>query len=73
MRYRFIVDLNERGLFAAHVIDTDTDEFIAWWTTDECEEYGGFPPIIGGFMRNIRDMSGLAEMLGLTAGIEYAG
>ena len=65
MEHEFIIDLNERGRFAAHVQRTDDDTEIACWTVDDCEESDEFPPVVDGFMRNVRDMDGLCAMLGI--------
>ena len=60
--YLFIIDLNERGVFRCHVECKDTGKII-FNADNEYSESGQLDLIEDGFMKNIRDMSGLQDYL----------
>lgn len=62
--YHFVIDLNERGTFKAHVENAKTGEVIYELTNED--EDGNTEPlwiIEDGFMDNIKDMNGLEGYL----------
>jgi capsule polysaccharide export protein KpsC/LpsZ len=59
MKYKFVIDLNERGYFQAHVEDEEGKDIINFSN----EEDGSFYMIEDGFMADIEDMIGLKEYL----------
>jgi hypothetical protein len=59
MNHKFVIDLDERDYFQAHVEDEDGKDIINFSN----EEDGSFYMTEDGFMKNIRDMEGLKEYL----------
>jgi len=62
--YHFIIDLNERGIFKAHVEHSETGDVIFDITNED--EDGNTEPlwiVEDGFMKNAQDMSGLETYL----------
>jgi hypothetical protein len=62
--YMFVIDADERGEFSAH-IENENGKIKFNWSKEDCEEAGGFPPVVDGFMKNIKDMNGLRDYLKL--------
>jgi len=60
--YHYIVDLNERGIYKAHVEDSDSFKII-WVASNQDEDDGEFWPVRDGFMKNGEDMFGLMKYL----------
>jgi hypothetical protein len=63
--YHFIIDLDERGTFKAHVEHSETGEII--FELNNEDEDGNCEPlriVEDGFMDNIKDMNGLHGYLG---------
>jgi len=54
--YHYIVDLNERGIYKAHVEDADSFKII--WVASNQDD-GEFWPVRDGFMKHCQDMIGL--------------
>lgn len=63
--YHFIIDLNERGAFKAHVEHSETGKIVYELANNEDED--GNPESLwiveDGFMKNIQDMDGLEGYL----------
>lgn len=59
--YVYVVDLDERGIFAVHV--EDRNGFTVWEASTEEDENGEFWPVRDGFMKHVEDLAGLEAYL----------
>ena len=58
-KYHYIVDLDERGYYKAHVTDAKTEQKVIFEVTNENTLYGEIDMVEDGFMKNGQDMNGL--------------
>jgi hypothetical protein len=59
--YKYIVDLNERGIYKCHVENPNGE--IIWEASNEDSDDGSFWLVEDGFMDDVKDMNGLLEYL----------
>jgi hypothetical protein len=60
--YQYVVDLDERGDFRAHV-ETDTGACVFEFNNEDPESGGSLWMVEDGFMRNAYDTDGLLDYL----------
>lgn len=57
----YVVDLDERGVFKAHVEDGNGNDILSFNSEDEPD--GGIWPITAGYMSHVRDVIGLLDYM----------
>lgn len=62
-QYRYVIDLNERGIFQAHVEHEDGEIVFKFSNLEDGEEQEELWIVADGFMENIEDLSGLHKCL----------
>jgi hypothetical protein len=58
-KYLYVVDLNERGYYNAHVTDAKTEQEVIFEVSNEYTDDGEISMVEDGFMKHGQDMNGL--------------
>ena len=62
-KYMYVIDLDERGYFSAHVTDAETEQEIIFEFNNDDSEDGQLWLVEDGFIKHTKDFNGLFHYL----------